>query len=69
MEFKKYAKKLTSPSIIAIVLGLICFLFQIMVPDVVLSAFQHIANINTPFAMLIAGLLLVKQILKVNYKL
>lgn len=54
-SFKAMMKKLMSPSIIAIVIGLICFLFQIMVPTVVKDAFTHIANLNTPFAMLIAG--------------
>ena len=48
-------KKLLSPSIIAIAIGLICFLFQLMVPKVVYQAVSYIANINTPFAMLIAG--------------
>ena len=70
-NLKSMLKKLTSPSIIAIVLGLICFLFQIMVPDVVLSAFQHIANINTPFAMLIAGVTIGKTDFKkliTNYR-
>ncbi len=55
LNFKALMKKLMSPSIIAIVIGLICFLFQLMVPKVVKDAFTHIANMNTPFAMLIAG--------------
>lgn len=54
-SLKALAKKLMSPSIIAIIIGLVCFLFQIMVPNVVKEAFTHIANLNTPFAMLIAG--------------
>ena len=54
-SFKALMKKLMSPSIIAIGIGLICFLFQLMVPKVVKEAFTHIANLNTPFAMLIAG--------------
>jgi predicted permease len=54
-NFKSMLKKLLSPSIIAIAIGLICFLFQLMVPKVVYQAVSYIANINTPFAMLIAG--------------
>ncbi len=54
-SFKSMAKKLLSPSIIAIGIGLVCFLFQLMVPKVVNQALTHIANLNTPFAMLIAG--------------
>lgn len=71
-SLKSMLKKLLSPSIIAIVLGLICFLFQIMVPDVVFDAFQHVANINTPFAMLIAGVTIGKTDFKkliTNYRL
>lgn len=55
LSFKALMKKLMSPSIIAIVIGLICFLFQLMVPKVVKEALTHVANMNTPFAMLIAG--------------
>jgi predicted permease len=54
-NIKSMLKKLLSPSIIAIVIGLICFLFQLMVPKVVYEAFSLISNMNTPFAMLIAG--------------
>ncbi len=54
-SFKVLMKKLLSPNIIAIGVGLICFLFQLMVPQVVKEALTHVANMNTPFAMLIAG--------------
>ena len=64
LSFKALMKKLMSPSIIAIVIGLICFLFQIMVPKVVKDAFTHIANMNTPFAMLIAGVTIGKTDLR-----
>lgn len=67
-NLKALLKKLMSPSIIAIVLGLLCFLFQLMVPKVMLEALTHIANLNTPFAMLIAGVTIgrtnILQILK-----
>lgn len=55
VSFKDLLKKLISPSIIAIVAGLICFLLQIKIPEVIHQAFSHIAGLNTPFAMLIAG--------------
>ncbi|MBH1939496.1 AEC family transporter [Mobilitalea sibirica] len=54
-SLKSMLKKLMSPSIIAIVIGLVFFLLQIRVPQVMYQAFSHIAGINTPFAMLIAG--------------
>lgn len=55
LNFKGILKKLLSPSIIAIVIGLICFLLQLRVPEVMYNALNHIAGLNTPFAMLIAG--------------
>ena len=55
LTFKELVKKLTSPTIIAIILGLIFFALQIRVPDVAYQSLNYIGNINTPFAMLIAG--------------
>lgn len=55
LSFTGLLKKLLSPSIIAIALGFLCFVFQIRMPVVVNNALNHIANLNTPFAMLIAG--------------
>ncbi len=70
-SFKALLKKLMSPSIIAIAIGLVCFLFQLMVPKVVKDAFTHIANLNTPFAMLIAGVTIgrtdIRKLIK-NYR-
>lgn len=54
-SLKSMLKKLMSPSIIAIGIGLVFFLLQIQIPNVMYQAFHHIASINTPFAMLIAG--------------
>lgn len=55
LKFKDLLKKLMSPTIIAIILGLLCFVLQIRVPNVMYEALSYISNINTPFAMLIAG--------------
>ncbi len=48
-------KILRSPSIIAIALGLICYVAQIRLPGILSSAAEHIANCNTPLAMICAG--------------
>jgi len=60
MKLKDFAKMLLSPSIIAIVLGLICFVAQIKVPKVVYEALNHIALLNTPLSMLVAGVTIAK---------
>jgi predicted permease len=55
LKFKDIIEKLISPTIFAIIIGLLFFIFQIRVPDVVYEALDYIADLNTPFAMLIAG--------------
>ncbi len=55
LKFKDILKKLMSPTIIAIIIGIFCFVLQIRVPNVMYQALNYIGNINTPFAMLIAG--------------
>ncbi|NLJ91248.1 MAG: AEC family transporter [Clostridiales bacterium] len=55
IDLKSLIIKLKSPTIIAIIIGLILFLLQIKLPKTVLTAFEYISNLNTPFAMIIAG--------------
>ena len=52
---KGFFKALCSPSIIAVPLGLLCFLLRLRVPDVVYNALDYIAGMNTPLAMIVAG--------------
>lgn len=55
LKFRKMAGMFLSPSIISIFLGLICFILQIKVPKVLYDALNHVASLNTPLAMLVAG--------------
>lgn len=54
-DLKGLLRALRSPSIIAVPVGLICFLLQIRVPQVGFDALTYISNLNTPLAMLVAG--------------
>ncbi|MDO4945338.1 MAG: AEC family transporter [Ruminococcus sp.] len=54
-DFSSFLKALKSPSVIAVFLGLICYLTNIRLPDVPASAMQYVSDMNTPLAMLIAG--------------
>lgn len=54
-DFKQVVKVFYSPTIIAIVLGIITFFLKIKLPSVPTSALQFIANINTPMAMIVSG--------------
>lgn len=60
LKFKEFARMLLSPSIIAILLGLICFSFQIKVPKIIYEALNHVASLNTPLSMLVAGVTIAK---------
>ncbi|MGN0593568.1 MAG: AEC family transporter [Hominimerdicola sp.] len=54
-DFSSVMKALKSPSVIAVFIGLICYLTKIRLPFVPAAALQYIADMNTPLAMLIAG--------------
>ena len=55
MNFKSMLKKLLSPSIIAVVIGIVFYILQIRLPGTIDQALNYVADLNTPFAMLIAG--------------
>ncbi len=44
-----------TPAIIAVFLGLISFFLQIRLPEIPLTALNHVAEMTTPLAMLVAG--------------
>lgn len=48
-------KSVTSPASIAILLGIFCYLLQIRIPRILSSALESVGAMNTPVAMLIAG--------------
>lgn len=54
-ERKTMIKTLISPTMIAILLGFIFFIGQIRMPNIIFSSLDYVASMNTPFAMLIAG--------------
>lgn len=55
ISLKQTAKNLCTPAIIAVVLGVIFFVFRIDLPDIIHEPLQSIGDMNTPLAMLIAG--------------
>lgn len=52
---KTMLKTLISPTLIAIFLGFIFFITQIRVPAIMYQALDYVASMNTPLAMIIAG--------------
>lgn len=47
---------LTSPMVIGTAVGALLFFLQIRLPEVLLDSMNYVANMNTPLAMIIAGL-------------
>lgn len=44
-----------APAVIAVFSGLVCFFLQIRIPEIPLAALNHVAEMTTPLAMLVAG--------------
>lgn len=57
-----------NPGVISVLIGLPLFIFDIDLPDVVDSAVTHIANLNTPLAMLFFGTYIANTDLKSMFK-
>ncbi len=47
---------LTSPMVIGTAVGVLLFFLQIRLPEVLLDSMNYVSNMNTPLAMIIAGL-------------
>ena len=54
-DFKAVKKVMTSPTIIAIFLGVLCFFLRIRMPRIIGEPMEMVANVNTPMAMFVAG--------------
>mgnify|MGYP003107164279 CR=1 FL=1 len=53
---KALLKKLCSPTMIGIVIGLLLFFFRIPLPDLLEKTFGYVASMNTPMAMVASGI-------------
>lgn len=52
---KAVLRALRSPAIIAVAAGLICLFLQFKLPDMIYTAFNNVAEMTTPLAMIVAG--------------
>ncbi len=57
-----------NPGVISVLVGLPLFVFDFEIPEVVQSAVTHIANLNTPLAMLFLGTYIANTDLKTMFK-
>ena len=61
-------KKIINPCLIAVCLGILCFIFQIKLPSNIGYALSSISDMNTPLAMLISGVVMAQLDLKATLK-
>jgi hypothetical protein rflaF_13972 len=54
-SMKNIVKVMYSPTIIAIILGIITFFMQIRLPEVPSKALEFVSQLNTPLAMIVSG--------------
>ncbi|MDO4438450.1 MAG: AEC family transporter [Eubacteriales bacterium] len=54
--FKGIIKKLTTPTIISVIFSFILYILQIRLPEMILEPIRYVADMNTPFAMLVTGI-------------
>jgi len=54
-DFSGFLKAIKNPTIIAAILGLICYLTEIRLPKIPADTLNFVADLNTPVAMFIAG--------------
>lgn len=54
-DVKSVVKAILSPSVIATVSGFLFFICKIMLPDILNQTLTYLGNMNTPLAMLVAG--------------
>lgn len=54
-DFSSLVKALRNPSVIAVFIGLICFVTGLKIPSVPAASFDYIAAMNSPLGMMIAG--------------
>lgn len=67
-SLKELKKGLFSPTIFACIFGLILFFLQIRIPAVLADTFNYISSMNTPMAMIIAGVSVAQTDLTVMLK-
>lgn len=55
-DFKSIMKALVSPAVLSIFAGLLCFIFGIRLPKIIIEPMNYIASLNTPLAMIVSGI-------------
>lgn len=67
-DVKALKNVFTSPTILAIVMGVVCFLARIRIPVILKEPMEMIADMNTPMAMMVAGINIAQADLRRTFK-
>lgn len=67
-DFRSFLKALRSPAIISIVLGILCFVTGLRLPEILLKPLNYISSLNTPLAMIVSGITFAQSDLKNAFK-
>ena len=67
-SIKENLKNLNTPTIYAIIIGLLLFFLQFKIPSILLNSIASLGSMNTPLAMLIAGVNLAQSDLLRSFK-
>lgn len=65
---KDLLKALYSPASLAIILGIIFYVAGIILPDIIMSPLEYLGNMNTPVAMLIAGVCIAQTDIRYTFR-
>lgn len=65
---KQLVKVLLSPTLVSIIVGILMFITQFKLPSVIGGSIKYLADMNTPLAMLIAGVTIAQTDIKAVFK-
>ncbi|MGN0666041.1 MAG: AEC family transporter [Huintestinicola sp.] len=67
-DIKSLMHAVTSPAVISVAAGFLCFILRIRLPEIVSSAASSLGSMNTPLAMIVAGVTISSTDLKNDLK-
>ncbi len=60
-KFKDNLKKLLSPAVFGVFIGLMLFVFSVKLPEIIAKPVEYLGSMNTPLAMLLIGAMIEKS--------
>ncbi len=67
-DIKSVVGVIKSPAIMSVFIGIICFVFGIMLPDILLTPMNYISSLNTPLTLIVSGAMIAQSNLLEAFK-